>query len=139
MFLLSCEGHFDSAHFLAGYEGKCANIHGHRWRVVAYVQKEELIEDGQERGMVLDFSHLKKDIKELVDYLDHALVIERDTLKKSLFNALVDEGFRLIEIDFRPTAEEFSRYFANKLMDKGYSVKKVEVYETPSNMAVYEV
>ena len=31
MFILKAEGEFDSAHFLSGYKGKCANIHGHRW------------------------------------------------------------------------------------------------------------
>lgn len=139
MFLLSCEAHFDSAHFLAGYQGKCANIHGHRWKIVAYVKKKELIQEGQERGMVLDFGHLKKDLKAMADHLDHAFVIEKDTLKPALLDALVDENFRVIEIPFRPTAEEFSRYFATELIKIGYDVAKVEVYETPTNMAVYEV
>ena len=34
MYYLKTEHSFDSAHFLAGYEGKCRNIHGHEWRVV---------------------------------------------------------------------------------------------------------
>ena len=42
MYILKTEHSFDSAHFLAGYEGKCANIHGHRWRVEIEVQAEEL-------------------------------------------------------------------------------------------------
>ena len=29
MYYLKTEHSFDSAHFLAGYEGKCRNIHGH--------------------------------------------------------------------------------------------------------------
>lgn len=53
MYILKTEHSFDSAHFLAGYEGKCANIHGHRWRVEIEVQAEELVASGQLDGMVL--------------------------------------------------------------------------------------
>ena len=34
MYYLKTESSFDSAHFLKGYNGKCRNLHGHRWRVV---------------------------------------------------------------------------------------------------------
>ena len=33
MYTLKTNASFDSAHFLAGYEGKCSNIHGHHWTV----------------------------------------------------------------------------------------------------------
>jgi 7-carboxy-7-deazaguanine synthase len=33
------EQSFNSAHFLAGYQGKCANIHGHRWRGEPLIQE----------------------------------------------------------------------------------------------------
>ena len=46
MFGLRTEWHFDSAHFLADYHGKCENLHGHRWRVVAYLRTEALGEEG---------------------------------------------------------------------------------------------
>ena len=52
-----------SAHFLAGYHGKCANIHGHRWKVIATIKSEKLLEDPQNKGMVTDFGDLKKDLK----------------------------------------------------------------------------
>jgi len=38
MYQLTTEHSFDSAHFLAGYDGKCGNLHGHRWRVLLTVQ-----------------------------------------------------------------------------------------------------
>ena len=34
MYKIRIEESFDSAHFLAGYDGKCSNLHGHRWRIV---------------------------------------------------------------------------------------------------------
>ena len=43
MYYLTVENSFDSAHFLHGYDGKCSNLHGHRWRVVVDVACEELI------------------------------------------------------------------------------------------------
>lgn len=137
MYLLKTEHSFDSAHFLSGYEGKCSNIHGHRWKVVAEVKSETLIPEGQVRGMVVDFSDLKRDVKELVDFYDHALIIETGTMKPLLLEML-KEDFRVIEVNFRPTAEEFSRMFFEALKDRGYSVKRVSVYETPKNCATYE-
>ena len=56
MYTVSCETHFDSAHFLLGYKGGCKNIHGHRWVVSASVSSETLIEEGGNRGMVIDFN-----------------------------------------------------------------------------------
>ena len=47
MYTIKTEASFDSAHFLKGYQGKCSNLHGHRWRVVVEVQSEELKEDEQ--------------------------------------------------------------------------------------------
>ena len=67
MFILKAESEFDSAHFLSGYEGKCANIHGHRWRVIVEVQSEELHIGGQLDGMVIDFGDIKKDLKVIVN------------------------------------------------------------------------
>jgi len=138
MYYLKSEHSFDSAHFLANYEGKCKNIHGHRWRVVVEIKSLTLQTEKQLDGMVVDFGELKKDIKEEVDFLDHALIIEKNSLKPATFTALREEGFRIIEFDFRPTAERFSKYFYDKMVEKGYQLKSVTVYETPNNAAIYE-
>lgn len=42
MYTLQTSASFDSAHFLKGYEGKCSNIHGHRWTVEVTVASEEV-------------------------------------------------------------------------------------------------
>lgn len=42
MYQLTTHASFDSAHFLSGYEGKCSNIHGHRWKLEVTVQSETL-------------------------------------------------------------------------------------------------
>jgi len=138
MYILKAEHSFDSAHFLTNYQGKCANIHGHRWRVIIEVQSEELVDSGQLDGMVVDFGDLKKDVKEIVDYFDHSLIIQKNTMRKETLDNLIIDGFKIVEVDFRTTAENFSAYFYNYIKDKGYNVKRATVYETPTNSATYE-
>ena len=139
MYQLTTEHSFDSAHFLAGYDGKCGNLHGHRWRVLLTVQSETLREDRQLKGMCVDFAELKKDLRTELDALDHVLIIEQGSLRESTMKALQEEKFQVVEMPFRPTAENFARYFYELFTLKGYPVAKVEVYETTINSAVYFV
>ena len=137
MYQLTTEHSFDSAHFLAGYNGKCGNLHGHRWRVLLTVQSETLREDRQQKGMCVDFAELKKDLRTELDALDHVLIIEQGSLRESTMKAMQEEQLQVVEMPFRPTAENFARYFYELFTLKGYPVAKVEVYETPNNSAVY--
>lgn len=136
MYYLKTEQSFDSAHFLYGYHGKCANIHGHRWRVIATIKSNKLLDDKQHQGMIVDFSDLKNDLKTIADYFDHALIIEKNSLSEKLYQALIDEDFRIIKLPFRPTAENLAKYIYDKLA-QSYNIDNVEVYETPNNCASY--
>jgi 6-pyruvoyltetrahydropterin/6-carboxytetrahydropterin synthase len=91
----------------------------------------------QEYGMITDFGDLKRDLKELADKFDHTFIYERDSLKKELVEMLKLEDFALNEVDFRPTAENFSKYIFDEMTKRGYDVAKVSVYETPNNLASY--
>ncbi|MCR5416835.1 MAG: 6-carboxytetrahydropterin synthase [Pseudobutyrivibrio sp.] len=137
MYYLTAEAAFDGAHFLSGYEGKCSNLHGHRWRVVLKIKAEDLQKEGQQRGMVVDFGDVKKALKTETDYFDHSFVYEKDTLKEKTIEALEEEGFLMRTVDFRPTAENFSKYFYEKFAGYGFQVAEVTVYETPNNCASY--
>ncbi len=137
MYCIRTEQSFDSAHFLAGYEGKCSNLHGHRWRIAVEVSAPELRAEGQLRGMISDFGDLKRDVKELTEFYDHAFIYEKGSLRANTVRALEEEGFRLIEVPFRPTAENFAAHFYTAMRQKGYDVKSATVYETPDNCAVY--
>lgn len=137
MYALKTKAAFDSAHFLSGYDGKCSNLHGHRWVIAAEIMSDRLHESGQLRGMVTDFGDIKKDLRALADSFDHSFIYEKNSLKEATVSALEDENFKLIEVDFRPTAENFAAYFYKRLEDMGYPVKKVTVYETPDNCASY--
>ena len=137
MYTLQTSASFDSAHFLKGYEGKCSNIHGHRWTVEVTVASEDVAVEGQIRGMVVDFKTLKEDLKDLADELDHSLVIEEGSLKEKTKEALLEEEFRIVELPFRPTAENLAEYFYDEMEEKDYQVVLVKVYETPNNCAGY--
>lgn len=137
MYELKVRAAFDSAHFLSGYNGKCANIHGHRWTVEAEISQKSLQEIGEFRSMIEDFGPLKKRLRSMADNFDHALIYETGTLRQATIDALDAEGFRLIPVGFRPTAECFAKYFFDLLREAGEPVSRVTVYETPDNCASY--
>ncbi|MCR5103000.1 MAG: 6-carboxytetrahydropterin synthase QueD [Eubacterium sp.] len=137
MYVIKSSSTFDSAHFLKDYKGKCANIHGHRWIVTVDAGSEKLETEGPSRGMVVDFGQLKKDMKHETKKLDHALIIEKGSLSEKTMEAMKSEGFTIVQMDFRPTAENLAKYFYDKMTEKGYKVMKVRVFETPENVAEY--
>ena len=137
MYKLKTKASFDSAHFLKDYEGKCSNIHGHRWTVEIEVGSETLEHDTQNRGMVVDFSNLKKDLREIADYFDHSLIMETGSLRQATEDALIAENLRIVKVDFRPTAENFAKYIYDEMTSRGYKVIEASVYETPNNVASY--
>lgn len=137
MYTIKTEGSFDAAHFLYGYEGKCSNIHGHRWRVIIEVKTNKLSGEKQTRDMVCDFASLKKVLNDETEIFDHTFIIEKGSLRETTLKALGEEGFVITEVPFRPTAEAFAKYFYDRFGGMGYSVKKAVVYETPNNCAAY--
>ena len=137
MYGLKTESAFDSAHFLTDYYGKCENLHGHRWRVVAYVEQEQLQTEGTMKDMVLDFGVFKRAVREVADSLDHTLLLEEGSLRPETLSCLEAEGFSLTVLPFRTTAENLARYFAERLAEKGLPVSQIDMYETPNNCAVY--
>ena len=137
MYILKTKSEFDSAHFLKDYNGRCANIHGHRWVVAIEVGSETVLEEGPNRGMVVDFGKLKDDLKEETAKLDHTLLLEKGSIKDTTKAAMEEEGFSMFELDFRPTAENLAKYFYDVMSTRGYDVVLARVWETPENCAEY--
>jgi 6-pyruvoyltetrahydropterin/6-carboxytetrahydropterin synthase len=152
MYGLQAEAHFDAAHFLTNYHGKCENLHGHRWRVVATIEVEELQgaeagghlrddgtsgADGTERDMVVDFGVFKRVVGEVALELDHTFLVEEGSLSPATVAALEAEGFTLTVLPFRTTAENLARHVFDRLAERGLPVSQVEVDETPNNRAFY--
>jgi 6-pyruvoyltetrahydropterin/6-carboxytetrahydropterin synthase len=121
MYLVSVQAHYDSAHFLRNYHGKCERLHGHRYVVELALAKDEL----DESGIAFDFVDVKRELRALADTLDH--------------NNLNDlEPFR----DVEPSAENQARYFFGELKRKlppemRDAIVYVRVWETPTQWAQY--
>jgi len=59
--------HFDAAHRLPDYRGRCESLHGHTYRLEVVVEG-----DVKGDGMVLDFKRLGEVVSaEVLDKLDH--------------------------------------------------------------------
>jgi 6-pyruvoyltetrahydropterin/6-carboxytetrahydropterin synthase len=121
MYSISVQAHYDSAHFLRDYEGKCARLHGHRYVVQVVLEAPEL----GRAGMVYDFGDLKRHLKELAEGLDHRNI---------------NEVHPFTEIE--STAENQARYFFEE-MKKRLPEKLAEgllyarVAESPGQWAQY--
>ena len=89
------------------YESKCKNLHGHNWIVTVYCKSETLNAD----GMVIDFTHVKRDVH---DKLDHQYLNE--------------------VCGFNPTAENMAKW----ICDHVEHCYKVSIQESEGNIAVYE-
>lgn len=139
MYGLKTEAHFDSAHFLTDYYGKCENLHGHQWKVVVYLAQPDLQTEGTMKDMVVDFGVFKKAVRELADEFDHMFLVEEGSLKPETVACLEAEGFTLKMLPFRTTSENLARHFAERLIEQGMPVSQVDCYETPMNCAIYKV
>ncbi len=137
MYGLKTESSFDAAHFLSDYDGKCENLHGHRWRVVAWIEVPELSQEGQTRDMVIDFADFKRAVRSLAAEFDHMFIVEEGSLAPQTIEALESETFRLLVVPWRTTAENLARHFFDRLTEMGFPVSQVEVDETPNNCAYY--
>ncbi|MDU2111160.1 MAG: 6-carboxytetrahydropterin synthase [Clostridiales bacterium] len=139
MFKVKSQIEFDMAHYLSGYNGKCSNIHGHRYKLIVSVKSETLHQEGQLRGMVDDFGNIKARLKEIEDLYDHKLVIEDNEDGRLVAQKLSElpNAFKVMLVPYRPTAEEMSRDIFYKLKDMGLNVGEVELFETPTNSCTY--
>ena len=95
MFTLGYETTFDGAHHLINYPGKCANLHGHTWKV-----RVELAGTPNHLGMVLDFGEIKQLMLVVVGKYDHQDLNTflgqptAENLAQRIFNDMTDELFR---------------------------------------------
>lgn len=66
----------DMGHRIPTHGSKCWNLHGHRYKIYATVQSSTLINEGEQSGMVLDFSFLKNAMMgQIHDFCDHGLCL----------------------------------------------------------------
>jgi 6-pyruvoyltetrahydropterin/6-carboxytetrahydropterin synthase len=122
MFEVSVEETFSAGHALRGYKGKCENLHGHNYRVRVNVEGEQL----DSIGLLFDFAHLKKILRELIADVDHKFLNDQ-----APFDAI------------NPSAENIAKFFYDETskgmhqMSHAPRIKSVTVWETDETSATY--
>ena len=120
MYILNVRAHYDSAHFLRSYKGKCERLHGHRYVVEAGLAFERL----GEGGMAYDFTDAKLHLRAIADSLDHENLNDLPPFA-----------------EMETSAENQARYIYDevkrRLGEVGANLLYVRVWETPNQWAQY--
>lgn len=138
---LTKEFGFEMAHTLYGHDGLCKNIHGHSYKLfVTVIGEPNDVEDHPKRGMVMDFSDLKKIVKEeIVDRLDHALMVNNTTSHINIQEALSGiVPLRIVDVPYQTTCENMVIDFAERINGKlpeSVELHSVKLYETATSYA----
>lgn len=118
---IGIQRHFDAAHYLPNYSGRCSNLHGHTYKVQVRITGDfKSTPGGSESGMVIDFSSLKGLVDGVLDKVDHSCLNDKIP---------------------NPTAENTVKYLLDVLKpllkQAGYSFYylSVRVYESPDAWA----
>lgn len=139
----------DYGHLVHLHDSHCFHPHGHRARIVAHLEGKLVGEEVSEKGMVMDFKHIKTILMNKIhNVLDHSFIIAKDAPQRQHFetlNALVYNGtMRLVVLDSVPTAENLAfwcfKAIENDIVDQyqtGLKLTAVEFWETPSSCALY--
>jgi 6-pyruvoyltetrahydropterin/6-carboxytetrahydropterin synthase len=131
---------FETGHALYGYDGKCKNVHGHSYKLSVTVIGTPIDDRNNVKyGMVIDFTDLKKIIKEeIVDIFDHATVFNETTPHKELAHELIKRGHHVILVDYQPTSENMVINFADKIkirLPENIKLFSLKLQETETSFA----
>jgi 6-pyruvoyltetrahydropterin/6-carboxytetrahydropterin synthase len=122
MFQVSVDETFSSGHALRGYQGKCENVHGHNYKVRIVLEGPSL----DSIGLLYDFAHLKRVIREIVAGVDHRFLNDQ-------------APFDVIN----PSAENLAKFFYEETARRmnagpqGARLASVTIWETDVTSATY--
>ncbi len=131
---------FETGHALYGYDGKCRNVHGHSYKLSVTVIGNPIEDSTNVKfGMVIDFSDLKKIVKEeIVDVFDHATVFNKNTPHVELAKELSQRGHNVLLVNYQPTSEMMVIDFAEKIkarLPKNITLHSLKLQETETSYA----
>ncbi len=119
MYELTVEREFSAAHLMRGYDGACARLHGHNYRVLLSVEGEDL----DECGMLVDFAELKRIFEDILDELDHRNLNEIPPFD-----------------EMNPSSENLARHIFGRMksaIGERASVTRVTIHESPTSSVTY--
>ncbi|HUS04627.1 MAG TPA: 6-carboxytetrahydropterin synthase QueD [Dehalococcoidia bacterium] len=122
MYQLFVEEHFDAAHRLQNYHGKCENLHGHRFKAIARLEATKL----EQNGMAYDFAQLKRHLREVLAPFDHAFLNEVPPFNK------IEPSCENIAATIYGQLQPYFSQSAVKLVS-------VEVWESPTSGVAYSL
>lgn len=125
---------FDSAHQLIGHKGKCANVHGHTYKLEVVLKGLTFGADNpSDEGFVIDFSDVKQIVKELVvEPLDHAFIAMGN---EPILHTLQETDSKIALLQFRTTVENMCMYICHQIRQANLPVYSVKLWETPNSWA----
>ncbi|MEM2126198.1 MAG: 6-carboxytetrahydropterin synthase QueD [Candidatus Methanosuratincola sp.] len=119
MYKVSVEGHFDAAHYLRDYGGKCENLHGHRFKVVVSLKATKL----NEIGLAYDFVEFKRHLEQVLVNFDHRCLNDVPPFDK-----------------LNPSSENIAMTIYEQLASRfsgDVSLSSVQVWESPQSCVSY--
>lgn len=120
MFEITKRASFSAAHFLRGYNGPCARLHGHNWSVEVVIRRKTL----DDMGMLIDFMDLQKELDVLLEMVDHHNLNEMPPFT-----------------EVNPTSENLAAWFhaelTARLKSYGAAPYLVRIWELPDCSAAY--
>lgn len=131
MFRVTRQIDFCYGHRLLNYDGKCRFLHGHNGRAIIVIEAEKL----DDRGMVLDFSDIKRVVSTWIDdTLDHRMILHRDD---PAVPALQKLGEPMYLVDENPTAENIAKLIFDFTAQAGFPIIETRLWETANCYATY--
>ncbi len=122
---------FCYGHRLLNYDGKCRYLHGHNGRVEIELSSDSL----DQRGMVRDFSEIKRVIQGWIDReLDHKMLLCRQDPVLPILQELGEPYFAM---EVNPTAEAIAQLIFDYAVSQKFPVSAVRLWETDSSVATY--
>ena len=144
-FEVSKEIEFDAGHRVPNHNSKCRNPHGHRYKVRATISGALVTTPGaSNEGMLADFGDLKQILTEKVhDAFDHGFIVwdGDNVMLDALAPSTTGEWFKVIVVDYIPTAENLAQAIfiaiENDIVDMGFDLVRIDVWETPTSIATF--
>ena len=129
---------FDAAHRVMGHEGKCKNLHGHRYALEATFAAHEL----DTLGRVVDFSVIKEKLGAWIDdNWDHTTILyDKDQKLGGAIDGIT--GQNIFYLPANPTAENMAEYIFTTICPQLFknlpiTCVRIRLYETPNCYAEY--